>query len=560
MGFLDTALRVGGAVATGGLSEVARAGYNAAKPDPLRTPEGLNNGQTSLGAGSQEPNPDFAAWQQRRIQIETAIASLSAVNMGGANDQKIAALREKLAAHDAARPPETRPTALGTAVNNLNAAGQQAQQQVQQASQALQQTGVDAAAQGQQVNAQAQQQAAAASNRAAPQMSPESQATLQQQQAAIDNLNKFNPATQGAAALRGFQSNQAGVQALNKFAEGPTGPSAAEAMLRLQSARDKAAAISRARSVRGGPGAVAEAMKMAQAEGAATSADTRGQLSLVQAQEAAQRRQEQLSALSAAGQLIGQQDQTQLQAQTAATQAELQGSQQQLQAKQAVIEATSRVRDQDINVLKSNLDARLQTMNLNDNQVRFFTGLGEAARQQGTQAMMDAQAKGLDAAAAMAQTQLQYSDLAWRMLATDQQVQLQKVGMEMGVDMNNAQQRSAFIGQLLGFAGMGLSAGAAASDRRVKRDIEKVRSMADALRATAGHSWNYKEPDKHGKGRYTGPMAQDLESRPEFRSAVKEVGGVKMVDATRLVMTHHAALHDLQKQIDRIAKRREKRS
>lgn len=556
MGFFDTALRVGAGVATGGLSEVARAGYNAAKPDPLRTPEGLNNGQTALGSGGTEPNPEYTAWvarvdaaQQRRM---------AAIN---ANDQNaLAAAQAELKQLESVKPPPTRPTALGTAVTNLNAAGQQAQQQVQQASQTLQQTGANAAVQGQQVNAGAQQQATAAAGRAAPQMSPESQATLQQQQAAIDNLNKFNPATQGAAALRNFQSNQAGVQALNKFAEGPTGPSAAEAMLRLQSARDKAAAISRARSARGGPGAVAEAMKMAQAEGAATSADTRGQLSLVQANEAAQRRQESLSALSTAGQLIGQQDQTQVQAQTNATQAELQGSQQELQAKQAVIEATSRVRDQDINVLKSNLDARLQTMNLNDNQVRFFTGMGEAARQAGQQAMLDAQAKGLDANVAMSQVQMQYSELAWRMLAADQQVQLQKVGMEMGVDMNNAEQRSAFMGQVLGFVGTGLTAGAAASDRRVKRDIEKVRSMANALRATAGHSWNYKEPDKHGKGRYTGPMAQDLEKRPEFRSAVKEVNGVKMVDATRLVMTHHAALSDLQKQIDRIAKRKEKRA
>lgn len=556
MSFLGDAVRVGTGIATGGLSEVARAGYNAAKPDPLKTPAGLNGGQADYGAGATEPNPEYQAWmarvdaaQQRRI---------AAIN---SNDQAgLQAAQAELKQLEATKPPATRPTALGVAQTNLANAGQQAQQGIAQANQSLQQSGHSANVQGQSVNLQAQQQAAAVDQRAAPQMSPESQATLQQQQSAIDNLNRFNPATQGAAALRNFQSNQAGVQALNQFAQGPSGPSAAEAMLRLQAARDKAAAISRARSVRGGPGAVAEAMKVAQAEGAATSADTRGQMSLVQAQEAAQRRQEQLSALSTAGQLIGQQDQTQLQAQTAATQAELQGSQQQLQAKQAVIEATSRVRDQDISVLKSNLDARLQTMGLNDNQVRFFTGLGEAARQAGQQAQMQAQAQGIDAATAAANVNLQYSDLAWRMLASDQQAQLQKLGMEMGVDMNNAQQKAAFIGQVLGFAGMGLSAGAAASDRRVKRDIEKVRSMADALRATAGHSWEYKEPDKHGKGRYTGPMAQDLESRPEFRSAVKEVGGVKMVDATRLVMTHHAALHDLQKQIDRISKRREKRS
>lgn len=554
MSFLGDLGRVGGAIVTGGLSEVARAGYNAAKPKDINAPAAMHNGQTDLGAGATEPNPDYAAWQQKLAALQAKLASAKAFG------QDTVAIQQEIAAHKATKPPETKPTALGQQVNNLNAAGAQATQNLTQANQQLQTTANTAATQGQQLNAISRQQSAAVDQRAAPQMSPESAATLAQQQAAINNLNRFQPATQGVDALRNFQANNSGVNALNQFAQGPAGPSAAEAMLRLQSARDKAAAISRARSARGGAGAVAEAMKTAQAEAAGVSADTRGQMALVQANEAAQRRQEQLTALTSAATVGATQDQTRLNALTGAVDADLAGSQQELDAKKSIIEATSRVRDQDINVLKSNLDSRLQTMNLNDNQVRFFTGLGEAARQQGIQAQLDAQAKGIDANVAMAQTQMQYSELAWRMMAAEQQVQLHKLGMEMGIDMSNAQQRSAFIGQLLGFAGMGLSAGAAASDRRTKRDIEKVKSMAAALRSTAGHSWNYKDPKKHGEGRYTGPMAQDLERRPEFRSAVKEVGGVKMVDATRLVMTHHAALHDLQKQIDRIAKHREKRN
>jgi hypothetical protein len=428
-------------------------------------------------------------------------------------------------------------------------------------------------------------------NRAAPQMA-ENGVAAAQQQAAIAGLEGFRPSTAGqdallgfqpnsaaAAPLRSFAANQAGVDALNRFASGPTGPSAAEAMLRLQSARDKAAALSRARSARGGAGAVNEALKVAQAEGSAISADTRGQLSLVQAQEAAMRRQETLQATTSAAQLIGQQDQTQVQALSAAgnidaqadqtrvsalsagTQAGLQGSAQELQAKTSIIEATSRVRDQDITVLRDNLSAELQTIGLNDNQVRFFTGLGEAARQAGIQAQLTAQAQGIDATVAAEQAQMAYTELAWRMLSADQQAQLQAAGIEAGVDMTNAQQRSAFTGQVLGFLGTGMTAiGTAKSDRRAKIDVKKIRDMSAAIRGTPGHTWRYKK-ETDGEGRFAGAMAQDLEKFPEWRSAVKKgPDGQKMVDGTRLVMSHHAAIHHLQTQIDRLGKLRPKKA
>ena len=102
--------------------------------------------------------------------------------------------------------------------------------------------------------------------------------------------------------------------------------------------------------------------------------------------------------------------------------------------------------------------------------------------------------------------------------------------------------------------GTGLTAvGTAISDRRAKRDIKRLRSMADALRKTPGSSYRYKM-ERNGKGQFTGPMAQDLEKTKEFRGAVREVGGVKRVDTTRLVMSHHAARSDLQRQIDRLEK------
>ena len=523
MSLLGDIGRVGLGVATLGGSELVRAGVNAIKPDPLRTPDALRNGSTDLGASAKKPNPDYAVWA---AQVDAAQARRGAAANANPPDQNaLEAARAELKALEARKPPEFISTDLGQRVAELNSQGQQFSGGIQQQAQALNQTGANAAQQGQVVNQSSRQQANAVAGRDAPQMQ-ENGAAAAQQQSAIDNLNQFNPAATRASA-----------DALTRFANGPAGPSAADAMLRLQAARDKAAQISLARSARGGAGAQAEAMKRAQAEGAGISADTRGQQALVQAQETAQNRQLSLNALQGAGQLQ-------------------QGADQQaLAAKQAVIDATSRVRDQDITVLRENLGAEVQTLGLNDNQVRFFTGLGEAARQQGIQAMMDAQAKGIDATTAASQVQAQFSELAWRMLAADQQVALQKLAIEQGVDMANAQQKSAFLGQVLGFVGTGLTAGAAASDKRVKRDIKRIRSMADSLRRTAGYEWTYKD-EKHGKGRFTGMMAQDLEATPEFRSAVKEVGGVKMVDATRLTMAHHAALHDLQKQIDRISERK----
>jgi hypothetical protein len=282
-------------------------------------------------------------------------------------------------------------------------------------------------------------------------------------------------------------------------------------------------------------------MKVAQAENAGISSDTRGQMALAQAQESAQRRQESLGALTSAGQL------------------EMQGQGQQLDARKAVVEATSRVRDQDINVLRENLGAQVQTLGLNDNQVRFFTGLGEAARQQGIDAMMQAQSKGIDAQVAASQVQAQFAQLAWSMLAADQQVELQRIGIEMGVDMNNAQQRQQFMGQVLGFVGTGLTAGAAVSDKRAKVDLKKARSMADALRNTPGYTGRYKD-EKHGKGKHWWPTAQDLEKTPEFRQAGRDENGLKVVDGATLALAQHVALHDLQKQIDRLARFKEKRS
>ena len=547
-----------------------------------------------FGGGATQPNPAFAAWQAQRQKLE---ADLAAVGSDPKRAGIAGQIQRMIQDHDANRPPETINTALGDAVQKNNETGAAAAAQLSAGGQQIRDTGAAAAA-GQQSSGQIFQQLSNdAGARTGPTLDVQGGARSAQKDA-LAAATAFTPNATGAAGIRdagatgaagigaagnaattnlnAFQASREGVNALQKFAKGPTGPSAAEALLRLQAARDKAAAISRARSVRGGPGAVAEAMKVAQAEGAAMAADTRGQMAVTRAQEAAQIRGENLQATSAAAQLIGQNEAQRLQAaqsagqlgvqsaaaagelgvqaQTAATQADLQGSQQALQSTQIRADIANNVRAMDIDTAKAQLGADLQTMSMNDEQTRFFAGLGEQARQSGIQAQLQAQQTGIGADQAAAAVAMQKGQQAWQMLTTEQQMQLTRMGIERGVitaTQQNQQQQSA---QSMQFLGTMLMAGASvASDRRAKRDIKKAKSMAEALRKTPGSHYRYKS-DKHGKGEHTGPMAQDLEKTREFRSAVVERGGVKTVDTGRLTMAHHAALSDLQSQIDRLAK------
>lgn len=84
------------------------------------------------------------------------------------------------------------------------------------------------------------------------------------------------------------------------------------------------------------------------------------------------------------------------------------------------------------------------------------------------------------------------------------------------------QQNNAFMGGLFGLAGAGLSA---FSDRRLKRDIDRVGSLANGISIyTFRYVWS--------KVKELGVMAQEvLAVRPQ---AVSEVGGFLMVDYTNL--------------------------
>lgn len=279
---------------------------------------------------------------------------------------------------------------------------------------------------------------------------------------------------------------------------------------------------------------------------------------------------------------------------TNASQQQLEGSAQNLQGAQVAGALAQNTRAQDIQVAQSNLQSALQTMQLNNQQTQFFTQIGEQARQAGVAAQQQAQATGASIDQANAVVALQYGQQAWQMLSQDQQAALQKMALDRGIIAQNQANTQAGNQMLMQFLGTGLVAAGAAfggpagagaglaarqaitapqptqtvqlpsnnlsypeytpSDRRVKTAITKARSLAADLRKTPGSEYAYKDPKKHGEGRYTGPMAGDLKKTKAFGSAVKRINGVDHVDGGRLALSHHAALHDLQKQVDRLAR------
>ncbi len=694
MSFLGSLGRVAVGVATGGLSEVARA-VKPKTPDNSQAEADYNATapNSTYGGGATQVNPDWTAYQQKSADIQAQyIPQMNAANAQGDAATRDALRQQMNAAVDALGPPppQTIATPLGTTVQASQAQQAAAQKNLQQDRSAIGQTGIAAQAQGQDVAGAMNTRAAQAQKTAAPtlqvQGNARDQADAAQQQAAnfradtsgvqgirdataagTTTLNNFRADTSGVAGVRAagaqgassiadagasggadvgnFRAATSGIDALNSFANGPAGPSAAEAQLRMQADKDKRTALALARSARGGPAATALALRRAQAENSATAAETRGQAGVLRAQEAATARGQNLSALTSAGGLQQQSSVTDLnaltagsglnlqgqiaagnlnlQGQTNATQAELAGSGQNLSAQQASATAgitgatnasqqqlegsaqnlqgvqtagslAQNTRGQDIQVAQSNLQSALQTMQLNDQQSQFYTQLGEQARQAGIQAQQQAQATGASIDQANASVALQYGQQAWSMLTTDQQLALQKMGLDRGIIQANQAATQAGNQMLMQFLGTGLVAGGAAfggpagagagfaaktaltqattpaaapmptyeptvpsytpSDRRVKTAITKARSLAADLRKTPGSEYAYKDPKKHGEGRYTGPMAGDLKKTRAFGAAVKTIGGVDHVDGGRLALSHHAALHDLQKQVDRLSR------
>ncbi len=111
-------------------------------------------------------------------------------------------------------------------------------------------------------------------------------------------------------------------------------------------------------------------------------------------------------------------------------------------------------------------------------------------------------------------------------------------------------------GQAMQAAGSGLAAlgGLAflASDERLKKDIEPGgKDLGAFLDALSSNKYKYKD-EKHGKGEFYSPMAQDLEKTPVGRSMVEDTPEGKMVNYSRGLGALLAGLADTHQRVKKL--------
>lgn len=113
-----------------------------------------------------------------------------------------------------------------------------------------------------------------------------------------------------------------------------------------------------------------------------------------------------------------------------------------------------------------------------------------------------------------------------------------------------AQRRPGMLGDLVAAGGQ-MGAAYAASDIRAKQNIRPGDvSIREFLGSLAPHTYEYKDPGKHGVGERTSVMAQELEQSPLGRAFVDEKGGVKHVDYGKGLGTMLASIASLHHRVE----------
>lgn len=101
-----------------------------------------------------------------------------------------------------------------------------------------------------------------------------------------------------------------------------------------------------------------------------------------------------------------------------------------------------------------------------------------------------------------------------------------------------------------GLGGTAITAGAIASDKRVKEDVKPFDSN-EFLDDLTGVKFRYTNPDKYGHGEKNGIMAQDLEkNNPEAVSPDEE--GVKRIDYSKITPDMLAAMADMNRRLNEV--------
>lgn len=70
------------------------------------------------------------------------------------------------------------------------------------------------------------------------------------------------------------------------------------------------------------------------------------------------------------------------------------------------------------------------------------------------------------------------------------------------------------------------------------------------LRPAQAYEYSYRDPERHGEGRFVGPMAQDLEHLPGVVQQAPD--GTKAIDAPRLTLANTAAVSEQQRRLDEL--------
>jgi hypothetical protein len=156
-----------------------------------------------------------------------------------------------------------------------------------------------------------------------------------------------------------------------------------------------------------------------------------------------------LSAISTAAGLRGQNDQIRSSNLQAAGNIRLQGSALNLNALSLAGNISTEMRNQDITVLRSNLDAQLQTLGLNDNQVRFFNQMASDRDMASQNLVMQANALGINASQAQSALDLQWNQFAFNQLTTQQQMEFQRQQAGINNARANRQEVYGLVGGLI---------------------------------------------------------------------------------------------------------------
>lgn len=374
---------------------------------------------------------------------------------------------------------------------------------------------------------------------------------------------------QQLAALGGLQS-QTG--ALNAFANRAQGPSAAQAQ--LQQGIDAAARqqYGFARSQPGGGGA---ALRQAAFNASGISGNAANSAAMLRAQEDAAWRQQQLSALGAAQQGAGM---------SAGYSGQLRGFDQgfaQAQAGQAnydsnALNAYNQQQQQlQFGVGQNNQNAALAQGRANDAMMMGTLGMGQSYYGMKNQLAAGQQSAGQNYEAA----RLQGAGLG----ASNFNAATQQSNTNLAMGLGAVQGGLSAYNQMNPPAAPGGGGGQVTSDIRAKENIRPVSTAAQLspriqsevdrvqylralgggdpsltstaefapttdLRPAQGYEYSYRDPQRHGEGRYVGPMAQNLEHLP---GVVEQSGdGTKSINAPRLTLANTAAVSEQQRRID----------